>query len=109
MTTRSGESLFANLCYLGGARIGVIGMNLLATSRLAHALGTENFGINSFATSYVTYFLIVVNLGFETFLTREVASDGTRLRSLVGSVMMMRLLLAAGMSVLLFASLPCCI
>jgi O-antigen/teichoic acid export membrane protein len=106
MTTRRPESLFSNLCYLGAARVGVVCMNLLATSRLAHALGTDNFGINSFATSYVAYFLIVVNLGFETFLTREVASDGTRTRSLVSSVMTMRLLLACGMTVLLFASLP---
>jgi polysaccharide transporter, PST family len=100
------NSLFSNLCYLGAARAGVVCMNLVATSRLAHALGAENFGINSFATSYVAYFLIVVNLGFETFLTREIASDGTRLRALVSSIIAMRLLLAAGMTILLFISLP---
>jgi PST family polysaccharide transporter len=80
-------------------------MNLVATSRLAHALGAENFGINSFATSYVSYFLIVVNWGFETFLTREIAANGSRLRSLVSSVIAMRLLLAAGMTILLFGSM----
>jgi O-antigen/teichoic acid export membrane protein len=106
MTTRRAESLLSNLCYLGAARAGVVCMNLVATSRLAHALGADNFGINSFATSYVAYFLIVVNLGFETFVTREIASNGSRLRALVGSVITMRLLLAVGMSVALCLSLP---
>jgi PST family polysaccharide transporter len=106
MPGRDAQSLFSNLCYLGAARAGVVCMNLIATSRLAHALGTDNFGINSFATSYVAYFLIVVNLGFETYLTREIAFDGTRLRTLVSSIIAMRLLLAVGMTILLFVSLP---
>jgi O-antigen/teichoic acid export membrane protein len=106
MTIRGRESLFSNLCYLGAARAGVIGMNLVATSRLAHALGAANFGINSFATAYLAYFLIAVNLGFETFLTREVAANGARLRALVNSVIAMRLLLAIGMTIVLVVSLP---
>ena len=104
MSLRRADSLFSNLCYLGAARAGALCMNLVATSRLAHALGAENFGINSFAASYVSYFLIVVNWGFETFLTREIAADGSRLRSLVSSVIAMRLLLATGMIILLFGS-----
>jgi O-antigen/teichoic acid export membrane protein len=100
------DSLFSNLCYLGAARAAVICLNLIATSRLAHALGADNFGINTFATSYVAYFLIVVNLGFETFLTREIAFDGTRLRAMVSSIMAMRLLIATVMTILLFVSLP---
>jgi O-antigen/teichoic acid export membrane protein len=105
MMERPRESLFTNLCYLGAGRAGVVCMNLVATSRLAHALGAENFGINSFAASYLTYFLIVVNLGFETFLTREIASDKARLRALVSSVIVIRLLLAFVMVMLLIASL----
>jgi O-antigen/teichoic acid export membrane protein len=106
MTGRGSHSLFFNLCYLGAARAGVVAMNLVTTSRLAHALGAENFGINNFAISYLSYFLIVVNLGFETFMTREVAADHTRLRRLVNSVIAMRLLLAAVLTVALLASLP---
>lgn len=80
-------------------------MNLIGTSRLAHALGATNFGINSFAVSYVAYFLIVVNLGYETFVTREIARDATRLRSLVDSMVSMRLLIGTVVAVLLVASL----
>lgn len=105
MSVRRTESLFANLCYLGAARAGAVCMNLIATSRLAHALGAENFGINSFAVSYVSYFIIVVNWGFETFLTREVAANGSRLRSLVSSVIAMRLILATGMIILLLGTM----
>src|ERR1700733_15716731 len=104
MAARRAESLFSNLCYLGAARAVAVCMNLVATSRLAHALGAENFGINSFAASYVSYFIIVVNWGFETFLTREIAANRSRLRSLVSSVIAMRLLLATGIIVLLFGS-----
>jgi O-antigen/teichoic acid export membrane protein len=105
MAARRAESLFSNLCYLGAARAVAVCMNLIATSRLAHALGAENFGINSFAASYISYFLIVVNWGFDTFLTREVAANGSRLRSLVSSVIGMRLLLATAMTILLFGSM----
>jgi O-antigen/teichoic acid export membrane protein len=104
MSTRTAESLVSSLLYLGLARAAVVCMNLVTTSRLAHVLGAENFGANSFAISYVSYFLIVVNLGYETFLTREIAFDTSRLRQLVGSVITMRLLLAAGMCVLLLGS-----
>lgn len=105
MTAVRGDSLLSGLFWLGTARVGVVCMNLVATSRLAHALGAENFGINSFAVSYLAYFLIVVNLGFETFLTREIAFDSSRVRELVNSVITMRLLLATGVALLLVASM----
>jgi O-antigen/teichoic acid export membrane protein len=104
-STRTAEPLFAGLFYLGAARVSMVCMNLVATSVLAHRLGTENFGLNSFAISYLSYFMIVVNLGYETFLTREIAYDSTHLRRLVESMISMRLLLAAGSWLLLAASL----
>jgi O-antigen/teichoic acid export membrane protein len=103
MTTRTAESLISSLLYLGLGRAGVLCMNLVTTSRLAHALGAQNFGAVSFSISYIAYFLIVVSLGYETFLTREIAYDKTRMHQLVGSVMTVRLLLAVGMSVLLLS------
>lgn len=105
MTERTGEKLLAGLFYLGAARAGVVCLNLVATSRLAHALGTGNFGLYSFAISYLSYFMIVVNLGYETFLTREIAFDTTQVRRLVDSMLSMRLLLGGGSAIVLFASL----
>jgi PST family polysaccharide transporter len=105
MSVRRADSLFSSLCYLGAARATAVCMNLLATSRLAHALGAENFGINSFAASYVSYFIIVVNWGFDMFLTREIAANESRLHSLVSGVIAMRLVLAAGMFILLLGSI----
>ncbi len=105
MTARRPDSLLSGMAYLGAARAVVVCMNLVGTSRLAHALGATNFGINSFAAAYVAYFLIVVNLGYETFVTREIAHDATRLRRLVDSMMTMRLLLAGVVAILLAASL----
>jgi len=105
MSRRAPESLLSGIAYLGAARAMVLCMNLVTTSRLAHALGATNFGINSFAISYVAYFLIVVNLGYETFVTREIAHDATRLRRLVDSMMTMRLLIAVFIGALLVASL----
>jgi O-antigen/teichoic acid export membrane protein len=93
------------LVYLSASRASIVCMNLVTTSRLAHALGTDNFGLFSFAVSYLSYFMIVVNLGFETFLTREIAFDREKLRPLVDSMISMRLLLGAGSAVLLVASL----
>lgn len=105
MTVRTADSLVSSLLYLGVGRAGVVCMNLVATSCLAHALGAGNFGINSFAISYVAYFLIVVNLGYETFLTREIAYDMSRMRELVGSMITMRLFIAFIMATLLLASI----
>lgn len=105
MSARRPDSLLSGMAYLGTARAVVVCMNLVGTSRLAHALGATNFGINSFAVAYVAYFLIVVNLGYETFVTREIAHDATRLRRLVDSMMTMRLLLAAIVAALLATSL----
>ena len=81
-------------------------MNLVATNRLAHALGAENFGLNSFAISYVAYFLVIVNLGYDTLIAREIAYDSSVLRRLVESAIAVRLLLAIVMAMLLLASLP---
>lgn len=105
MSERTGEKLVAGLFYLGAARAGAVCMNLVATSRLAHALGVGNFGLYSFAVSYLSYFMIVVNLGYETFLTREIAFDGTKVRHLVDSMVSMRLLLCGASAIVLFASL----
>ena len=49
MSTRRSDSLLSGIAYLGTARAMVLCMNLVGTSRLAHALGATNFGINSFA------------------------------------------------------------
>ncbi len=105
MSVRRSDSLLSGIAYLGMARAMVLCMNLIGTSRLAHALGATNFGINSFAVSYVAYFLIVVNLGYETFVTREIARDATGLRRLVDSMVSMRLLIGTIVAVLLIASL----
>ena len=105
MSARKSDSLLSGIAYLGTARALVLCMNLVGTSRLAHALGATNFGINSFAVSYVAYFLIVVNLGYETFVTREIARDATRLRRLVDSMVTMRLLIGTIVAFLLIASL----
>lgn len=102
---RAPDSLLSGIAYLGSARAIMVCMNLVGTSRLAHALGATNFGINSFAVSYVAYFLVVASLGYETFITREIAHDPSRLRRLVDSMITMRLLLAAIIAVLLVASL----
>ncbi len=105
MSNRPSESLLSGMAYLGSARAIMVCMNLVGTSRLAHALGTTSFGINSFAVSYVAYFLVVVSLGYDTFVTREIAHDATRLRRLVDSMITMRLLLAAIVAILLVTSL----
>jgi O-antigen/teichoic acid export membrane protein len=105
MTARAAEPLFAGLLYLGTARVVVVCMNLISTSRLAHALGAENFGLNSFAISYVSYFMMAANLGYEMFLAREIARDQTKVQRLVDSAINMRLLLAAGSAAILVPSL----
>lgn len=105
MNARSSESLLASLSWLSGARAGAVCMNLIATSRLAHALGAENFGIFNFAISYVSYFVIVMNLGYSTLLTREIGYNPAKLRDLVESAFATRLLLAIVMAAMLLASL----
>jgi O-antigen/teichoic acid export membrane protein len=104
-TDETPEPLLSSLATLGGARCSVIGMNLIAISHMARALGIENFGLTSFAMSYAAYFIIVVNLGYEILLTRQIASDRRCMVPLVNSVLTMRLILASLMSLLLICSL----
>jgi O-antigen/teichoic acid export membrane protein len=99
------EPILSSLLRLGGARCSVIVMNLIAISHMARALGIENFGLTSFAMSYAAYFIIIVNLGYEVALTRQIASNRQCMIPLVNSVLTMRLILAALMSLLLVCSL----
>ena len=105
MTGRRTETLLLSLFYLGGARACAIAMNLVMTSRMAHALGADNFGINTFAASFMSYFLIVVSLGYDQFLTREIAFDASRMRSLVANAISIRLGLALVTGIVLVGTL----
>ncbi|WP_131196095.1 oligosaccharide flippase family protein [Lichenihabitans psoromatis] len=101
MSSTRPETLLSSLFYLGGARAMAIAMNLVATSRMAHVLGADNFGINTFAVSFMSYFLIVVSLGYDQFLTREIAYNSTRMRTLVDGALSIRLILALASGLIL--------
>ncbi len=62
---------------------------------LARNLGPENLGKYYFAISFTTIFAIFIDLGLINVLTREVAKTQERAKKLLGSVLVIKLPLAA--------------
>lgn len=72
---------------------------------LARILGVEHYGVWEFAISVMAYFLLIADLGIEVWATREAAKGGD-IPALVGTVMPLRLMGAAGALGMLLVMLP---
>jgi polysaccharide transporter, PST family len=105
MRRPASRTLLSNLAFLSASRVSAVAMNLVITSHLARALGAAGFGTNNFAVAYISYFAMIVGVGYEAYLTREIAFRPERMRSLVASAVVVRLLLASVMAILAVASL----
>lgn len=87
-------SLLGNLTYLGLARVAAMVMNLIATTSLARAVGSANYGIIVFAAAFIEYFTLFASFGFDTYMVRAIAADSERREKIVAAALIVRMALA---------------
>jgi O-antigen/teichoic acid export membrane protein len=80
-------------------------LNFLAFVYLARVLGVRAFGVLGFAQAILMYMVLVADAGLEAWATRAVAQMAD-MRTLVGRVVALRLMLALGAGLLLLVFLP---
>ncbi|HEX9654829.1 MAG TPA: flippase [bacterium] len=68
----------------------------------ARLLGDESFGKISFAIAFTSLFLILSDLGLNHLLIREIARGPARVKELIGSGLVIKLILAAATFILIF-------
>ena len=107
--------IIKNTLVQGASQLITWGLSWVLLIVLPRKLGDADFGRFFFAYSYGAIFSVLINLGVNLWLTREVAtlraggeggaSPGQRLRSLLGSVAVMKVLLALGVFALQSAAI----
>ena len=81
---------------LAPAQALVLALNFAVWVHLSRALTPEGFGVLTFGMALLSYFVLAVTLGIDTVGVREVARRAGRVRSLVPTVLGVRLALAGG-------------
>ena len=92
----SGSRVWRHVGALAPAQALVLAVNFVVWVHLSRALGPEGFGVVTFGLALLSYFVLAVTLGIDTVGVREVARRAGRVRSLVPTVLGVRLALAAG-------------
>ena len=94
-----------NTAVIFAARIIVSFLSFAAIFFIARRFGVEDYGKYALALSFVALFAPLGDLGVDMFLTREVAKDKSSLKSILGNVLAMKLILAGVLFGLVFSAL----
>lgn len=92
-----------NTGWLFLARVGSLGIRILAGIAVANYLGKTANGLLNYPLVFVTFFLAAAALGLDGFVTRELLAKPEKKNKLLGTAFMMRLL--AGILIIPFAGL----
>jgi O-antigen/teichoic acid export membrane protein len=87
-----------NTGWLFLARVGSLGIKILAGIAVANYLGKTENGMLNYPLVFVTFFLAAAALGLDGFVTRELLSEPDKKNKLLGTAFRMRLL--AGIAII---------
>ncbi len=97
-----------NAAKLGGSLTVTWGIGLAVRLYLPRFLGPERFGILNFADAFTATAFVILGFGLDTYVRKEVSVRPAHASDFIGSVMLLRLLLAvlvfAGMEAVLSAT-----
>src|SRR5690606_4011517 len=86
------DKYLKNTGWLFIARVGSLGIKILAGIVLANYLGKEEFGILNYPLVFISFFIAAAALGLDGFITRELLAQPQRKNVLLGTAFRMRLL-----------------
>lgn len=89
-----GKQILKNIFSLSVAEMAAKGFTMIYTLYLIRIIGPENNGVFTVVKSYVGYLLIFIWLGFDQVGIREVVKDRNQTGLYVGSILMIRLIIA---------------
>lgn len=84
------RSILANLSALAAGQAIAMALGLVTHAILARALGPADYGILGFAVAVMSYFGIAASLGTDMWAMREIATERSRVREIVGAVVSLR-------------------
>lgn len=90
-----GKQILKNTFSLTAAELAGKGLAMVFTLYLIRTIGPANNGVFTVAKSFVQVFLVLVWLGFDQVAIREVAKDQSKLHKYMGSILTLRLIIAA--------------
>lgn len=97
------DKYLKNTGWLFLARVGSLGIRILAGIAVANYLGKTANGLLNYPLVFVTFFLAAAALGLDGFITRELLAKPEKKNKLLGTAFMMRLL--AGILIIPLAGL----
>lgn len=84
------EKYAKNTGWLLIARVGSLGIKILAGFFIANYLGTESLGIYSYPMAFVTFFIAAAALGLDGFVTRELLREPEKKNELLGTAFILK-------------------
>ncbi len=91
-----------NTIILFGAQAAASFLSFVAIFCLTRYLGPERFGLYATALAFVALFLPIADLGIDLALTRLVAKDRSRLKTLLGSALKLKAVLLALIVIIIY-------
>lgn len=91
-----------NFFILGSGELCARVIAFIAMIYIARSLGVSAYGVVGFASAIILYFTRLADFGIEALGPREIAEDHRRIRDVAPAVLSARLMIAAGLAVLLF-------
>lgn len=101
--SRGMQSVMGNIVALGSSEIGARVIGLAGMAYLTRRLGPEGFGAIGFALALASYFGLIVSAGFNDVGSKEVSRRPDAAAAIATSVILVRLILALGASLVLIA------
>lgn len=96
------QRIVANVSWLFGDRILRLGVGMLVGVWIARYLGPAQYGVLSYAVAFVALFMPLVTLGMDSIVVRDLVKDPHRRSEIVGTVFVLRLVFALGVSLMIF-------
>ncbi|HEV2028062.1 MAG TPA: flippase [Candidatus Dormibacteraeota bacterium] len=100
-----GRRAVSNTLFILGARVVSRVVSLVVVVVLANALGDTEYGRYTTLIAYLALVSVVADLGFNPLYTREAARNRQELGDYLGTVLVLKLVLAAAASVILAVAL----